>query len=152
MPVENVSFSCHFLLLSTLKGKLSSVRTKRILKCLLSSCCWLQAWKLFGKRNIEDIQARGGRGDFIATVTRDDIKDLKLRSVLAKWLDQMDDEFKHEAITLTNMRGNKLPTMQDIVDTSHFWMSDHTRFWYHLEANQPIFNLGGVLISDTGVY
>ena len=39
--------------------------------------------------------------------------------------------------------------MRPIVDTSHFWMSDHSRFWYHL-VGQEMANLGAILISDTG--
>lgn len=59
-------------------------------------------------------------------------------------------ELRHESLTLTSLRGDTLPDMKAIVDTSHFWMSDHSRFWYHLEANRDIYNLGAVLISDTG--
>ena len=28
----------------------------------------------------------------------------------------------------------------------------NSRFWYHLEENADIYNLGAVLISDTGTY
>jgi hypothetical protein len=97
-------------------------------------------------------EARGHKGDFIATVTRQDDKDIRLRNVLAEQLKTtlgQEQKYFHEAITLPTMSGDQLPTMRDIVDTSHFWMSDHTRFWYHIEG--PILhNLGAVLISDTG--
>ena len=39
--------------------------------------------------------------------------------------------------------------MRPIVDTSHFWMSDHSRFWYHLVGHEMV-NLGAILITDTG--
>ena len=78
-------------------------------------------------------------------MSRKDEKDLKLQKVLSKYLDDI-----HEPLTLDSLRGDRLPNMSAILDTSHFWMSDHARFWYHLEANQKLYNLGGILISDTG--
>ena len=51
---------------------------------------------------------------------------------------------------LNSLQGNVLPSMRPIVDTSHFWMSDHARFWYHLVHGEEALNLGGLLISDTG--
>ena len=36
-------------------------------------------------------------------------------------------DFYHEPLTLSALRGNVLPSMKPIVDTSHFWMSDHSR-------------------------
>ena len=59
-------------------------------------------------------------------------------------------EFHHEALTLNSLNGNDMPSMKPIVDAAHFWMSDHSRFWYHLEEKSGIYNLGAVLISDTG--
>ena len=61
-------------------------------------------------------------------------------------------EFHHEALTLNSLNGNDMPSMKPIVDAAHFWMSDHARFWYHLEEKSGIYNLGAVLISDTGTY
>ena len=101
---------------------------------------------------MKSIEARGSRGDFVSTVARDDNKDLRLQRILSKYLDGQEAAFYHEPLTLSALRGDVLPSMKPIVDTSHFWMSDHSRFWYHLEENADNYNLGAVLISDTGTY
>ena len=114
----------------------------------------MQAWELFGKESMKSIEARGSRGDFVSTVARDDNKDLRLQRILSKYLGGQEAAagFYHEPLTLSALRGDVLPSMKPIVDTSHFWMSDHSRFWYHLEENADNYNLGAVLISDTGTY
>jgi len=87
----------------------------------------------------------------VTTVARDDAKDENLRTTLAKYLASNNGSgFYHEAITVGSLNGDELPSMEPIVDSSHFWMSDHSRFWYHLVAGLDMINLGGVLISDTG--
>ena len=55
-------------------------------------------------------------------------------------------------MTVNSLTHDQLPTLKDIVDASHFWMSDHSRFWYHLEQGSDMFNAGAVLITDTGEY
>ena len=96
---------------------------------------------------------RGHKGDFIATVTRQDPKDIRLRKVLCKHLEETleEDKFFHEPITLSVLTENDVPTLPAIVNTSHFWFSDHSRFWYHLEQGAEMFNAGAVLLTDTGI-
>ena len=103
---------------------------------------------------MKSIEARGSRGDFVSTVARDDNKDLRLQRILSKYLGGQEAAagFYHEPLTLSALRGDVMLSMKSIVDTSHFWMSDHSRFWYHLEENADNYNLGAVLISDTGTY
>ena len=93
-------------------------------------------------------------------MARNDKKDQKLQRILSKHLEMLQKEekgegsfeFHHEALTLDSLNGNVMPSMKPIVDTAHFWMSDHSRFWYHLEEKSGIYNLGAVLISDTGMH
>ena len=92
-------------------------------------------------------------------MARNDKKDQKLQTILSKHLEMLQKkeeggnfEFHHEALTLNSLNGNDMPSMKPIVDAAHFWMSDHSRFWYHLEEKSGIYNLGAVLISDTGKY
>lgn len=87
----------------------------------------------------------------MATVARQDPSDLKLREILGKYLSNTlnEEKFHHEAVTVNSLTHDQLPTLKDIVDASHFWMSDHSRFWYHLEQGSDMFNAGAVLITDT---
>ena len=113
-----------------------------------------QAWKVLADKNIRSNEQREHRGDFIATVTRQDPSDLKLREILAKYLANTlnEEKYHHEAVTVNSLTHDQLPTLKDIVDASHFWMSDHSRFWYHLEQGSDMFNAGAVLVTDTGEY
>ena len=74
--------------------------------------------------------------------------------ILGKYLSNTlnEEKFHHEAVTVNSLTHDQLPTLKDIVDASHFWMSDHSRFWYHLEQGSDMFNAGAVLITDTGEY
>ena len=103
-------------------------------------------------KNIKSNEQREHRGDFVATVTRQDPSDLKLREILAKYLASTlnKEKYHHEAVTVNSLTHDQLPTLKDIVDASHFWMSDHSRFWYHLEQGSDMFNAGAVLVTDTG--
>jgi len=112
---------------------------------------FFQSWKRYASKNIASNELRGHKGDFIATVTRQDPKDIRLRKVLCKHLEQTleEDKFFHEPITLSVLTENDVPTLPAIVNTSHFWFSDHSRFWYHLEQGAEMFNAGAVLLTDT---
>ena len=93
-------------------------------------------------------------------MARNDKKDQKLQRILSKHLEMLQKkeeeegnfEFHHEALTLNSLNGNDMPSMKHLVDAAHFCMSDHARFWSHLEEKSGIYNLGAVLISDTGTY
>ena len=73
-----------------------------------------------------------------------------LQAILSKHLFP-GNGFHHEPVTLSSLSGDVLPSMKPIVDSSHFWMSDHARFWYHLVQGKEILNLGAILITDTGM-
>ena len=91
------------------------------------------------------------KGDFLASVIRNDPKDRRLAKVFKRNYDMITKEtarrhpmgsndsfsqnrlFNLENVEISQINGLRFPSMEKMVQLSQLWMSDHSQFWYFLQ-------------------
>ena len=91
------------------------------------------------------------KGDFLASVIRNDPKDRRLAKVFKRNYDLITKEtarrhpmvsndsfsqsrlFNLENVEISQINGLRFPSMEKMVQLSQLWMSDHSQFWYFLQ-------------------
>ena len=59
------------------------------------------------------------------------------------------EKYKCQNFQLTKMPLDHIPSTDEMAQNSHFWRSDHSRFWYH--NSDPFRSFNSIAISDTGI-
>ena len=117
-------------------------------------------WYNFTSQKIlNDIKENESKGDFIGVISRktNDAEE-QMSGMFKSYFDRIkraaagagpsDDKFKCHRFEISKMPVNHLPSSQDMSQMSHFWRSDHARFWYH--NSNPFQSFNSIAISDTG--
>ena len=114
---------------------------------------FLQAWENVAPHLISNSENRKWKGDFLASISRNDPKDRRLEKVfkrnyelitrkqqydstdefIRKDLQMQDSIFHLEDVEIKEINGEKFPSIQKMVEISQLWMSDHSHFWYFLQ-------------------
>ena len=63
--------------------------------------------------------------------------------------DPLGGSLKTEDFILKNLPPKMFPSIRELQDHADFWMSDHSRFWYHKEEND-FMTFPSILLTDTG--
>ena len=110
-----------------------------------------------------NVEKRGLRGDFLASVTRNDPKDRRLAEAFKRnyelitskrqkeYIDDLQNRgsqilppfFYLENVEIKEIDGKQFPSIPKMVELSQLWMSDHAHFWYFLQQEVK-YNLNGI--------
>ena len=111
----------------------------------------MKVWKNESPQTVFNVQRRGLKGDFLASVIRNDPKDRRLAKVFKRNYDAITKEtarkdpldsndsfsqsrlFNLENVEISQINGLRFPSMEKMVQLSQLWMSDHSQFWYFLQ-------------------
>ena len=111
----------------------------------------MKVWKNESPKTVSNVQKRGLKGDFLASVIRNDPKDRRLANVFKRNYDSITKEtarndpldsndafsqdrlFNLENVEISQINGLRFPSMERMVQLSQLWMSDHSQFWYFLQ-------------------
>ena len=111
----------------------------------------IQVWENESPQTVSNVQKRGLKGDFLASVIRNDPKDRRLAKVFKRNYDLITKEtarrhplvsndsfsqnrlFNLENVEISQINGLRFPSIGRMVQLSQLWMSDHSQFWYFLQ-------------------
>ena len=100
---------------------------------------------------VSHVQRRGSKGDFLASITRNDPRDRRLAKsfkanydLISKNTAQTERKgvrhpilsnrsFNLENVEIRSINGSSFPSIDKMVELSQLWMSDHSQFWYFLQ-------------------
>ena len=94
---------------------------------------FFQSWKTFAPEAVEEIERHENRGDFLAIYSRDksstdqrlgDIYRQNYQSLVT--LPEFGD-FRLQNVAVHGFEDSQFPKVEDLVEASDFWMSDHSR-------------------------
>ena len=113
---------------------------------------FIQPWNDESPQTVSNVQRRGSKGDFLASIIRNDPKDRRLAESFKRNYDSItkraitknhhsesdsfissDPLFHLENVEISQINGSQFPSMEKMVDLSQLWMSDHSQFWYFLQ-------------------
>ena len=113
----------------------------------------LQAWKNVAPDLVSNVESRGSKGDFLASVIRNDLRDRRLAEAFKRNYELITSKkqktytgdiklkdsqilppmFYLENVEINQISGNQFPSLPKMVELSQLWMSDHAHFWYFLQ-------------------
>ena len=107
------------------------------------------------KNVVNSIKNNDNKGDFIAVINRKGNEAEENMSKMFKtYFDHIKrpnpKKYKCHNFQLTKMPLNHVPSTDEMAQNSHFWRSDHSRFWYH--NSNPFRSFNSIALSDTGKY
>ena len=124
----------------------------------MSNYFYIQTWKDESPQTVSNVQRRGSKGDFLASIIRNDPKDRRLARAFKRNYDlitkktiskdhlsgsddsiSLDPLFKLENVEISQINGSQFPSMEKMVNLSQLWMSDHSQFWYFLQNEVSLF-------------
>ena len=100
---------------------------------------------------VSNVQRRGLKGDFVASIIRNDPRDRRLAKVFKANYDFISNNtaetarkgvrhsilsnrlFNLENVEIGRINGSSFPSIDKMVELSQLWMSDHSQFWYFLQ-------------------
>ena len=74
-----------------------------------------------------------------------------MMSMINKYASTLGDNLKTENFVLRKIPPYAKPSIRELQMHSHFWMSDHARFWWYKEEKE-FMSFPSILLSDTGTY
>ena len=130
-----------------------------------------EKWGDISPQTTSSIHKNHGKGDFVAVIGRDNIKEARMMNIFTKWfklitksINRAQDKlnFKSMKFTLNGLPSNdQFPSEETLLEYSSFWRSDNARFWYYREIGNGIdfkkryeqattTSLPAILVTDTG--
>ena len=100
---------------------------------------------------VSNVQRRGSKGDFLASIIRNDPRDRRLAKSFKANYDLISKNtaqtarkgvrhsilsnrlFNLENVEIGGINGSSFPSIDKMVELSQLWMSDHSQFWYFLQ-------------------
>ena len=134
------------------------VTTKYICDISFSQDVPAEWYNFTSQKILNDIKENESKGDFIGVISRKtNNAEEQMSGMFKSYFDRIkrasllpdDDKFKCHRFEISKMPMNHLPSSEDMSQMSHFWRSDHARFWYH--NSNPFQSFNSIAISDTGI-
>eukprot|EP00095_Tigriopus_kingsejongensis_P012423 maker-scaffold1038_size68074-snap-gene-0.19 protein:Tk12423 transcript:maker-scaffold1038_size68074-snap-gene-0.19-mRNA-1 annotation:"hypothetical protein DAPPUDRAFT_306809" len=100
----------------------------------------------------KSIRKNKHKGDFLALISRNSPKELKLAKTFQGYYDRLSpSHYRLEHFNLKQMPDSRLASHEELYNHTFFWRSDNSRFWYY-EDETSFHSLGGVLLTDTAFH
>ena len=84
-------------------------------------------------------------------IGRNGKEEKRMMSMISKYASTLGDNLKTENFVLRKIPPYAKPSIRELQIHSHFWMSDHARFWWYKEEKE-FMSFPSILLSDTGTY
>ena len=119
----------------------------------------LQPWRTVAPDVVKRVNSRGSKGDFLASIIRNDPKDRRLAATYKRNYERITgkvdthnknvfkskhlvtsspspDKFYIENVEISTINGEQFHGVPKMAELSQLWMSDHAHFWYFLETDE----------------